>query len=108
MGTDHRSDATERGLTFTLRHKYQLSENRKKRLDLNNKYDVKTRIVDKKLVFLHWNVHRDQVQIPKVEQIFDMDGTEKEALKKIKTTGMETNKAGNIFRGIRATTGCFK
>ena len=45
---------------------------------------------------------------PKAEQIFDMDGTGKEAHKKIKMTGMETNKVGNIFRGIQVTTECFK
>ena len=64
--------------------------------------------MDKKLVFLHGNVHRDEVQKPKAEQIFDMDGTEKEAHKKIKTTGMETNKAGKHLPRDTGNHGMFQ
>lgn len=46
----------------------------------------------------------------KPEQILNMDETENEALKKMKTTGMETNEAGNIFQGMEqpqsVTTQC--
>ena len=61
----------------------------------------------KELVFLNGNVHRDQVQKPKAEPFLYMYELEKEALKKMKLTGMEANKAGNIFRGRWATTECY-
>ncbi|XP_061172695.1 uncharacterized protein LOC133182008 [Saccostrea echinata] len=88
----------------------ELSENRKKLLELNNKYwkaNVKTRIVGEKLVFPNGSIHRDKVQKPKAEQILGMDQAEREALKKIKVTELETNEGGNIFRGMGAATECY-
>ncbi|XP_061181221.1 myosin-J heavy chain-like [Saccostrea echinata] len=61
----------------------ELSENRKKLLELNSKYwkaNVKTRIVGEKLVFPNGSIHRDKVQKPKAEQILGMDQAEREAL----------------------------
>ncbi|XP_061180610.1 uncharacterized protein LOC133189225 [Saccostrea echinata] len=86
------------------------NKNRKKLLELNNKYwkaNVKTRIVGEKLVFPNGSIHRDKVQKPKAEQILGMDQAEREALKKIKVTELETNEGGNIFRGMGATTECY-
>ncbi|XP_061186326.1 integrin beta-like protein A [Saccostrea echinata] len=88
----------------------ELSENRKKLLELNNKYwraNFKTRIVGEKLVFPNGSIHRDKVQKPKAEQILGMDLAGREALKKIKVTELETNEEENIFRGMGATTECY-
>ncbi|XP_061190011.1 uncharacterized protein LOC133197838 [Saccostrea echinata] len=86
----------------------ELSENRKKLLELNNKYwkaNVKIRIVGEKLVFPNGSIHRDKVQKPKAEQILGMDQAEREALKKIKVTELEKNEGGNIFRGMGGNNG---
>ncbi|XP_062604926.1 myosin-J heavy chain-like [Saccostrea cucullata] len=110
-GTDQNSSEQQNSTFFiTPQTPIEISENRKKLLELNSKYwkaNVKTRIIGEKLVFPNGSVHRDKVQKPKAEQILGMDQSEREALKKIKVTELETNEGGNIFRGIGGTTECY-
>lgn len=96
---------------ITPQQPIQITENRKKLIEVSNKYkedNVRTRILGNKLVFQNGTVYRDKVMKPRAEDILLIDDDEKQKTESLEVVSSDpVTEAGNKFTATAAAVNTY-